>query len=95
MRLPPHTPQQLRHELARRPSLRRRIARGWIVIGSIVAVGEIAMAVAHYAYGAPVHDGGTGQLLSPIKTLAMFLLIGGGGTLFVVIGTMLLRWKPD
>ena len=95
MRLPPHTPQQLLDELAKQPSLRRRIARGWILIGSLMVVFISVMAVAHYVYGMPVHNENTGQLSAPGNTLMIFLLIGGGGAFFVLMGTLLYRWNPD
>jgi hypothetical protein len=95
MGLPSHTLKQLRDELARQPSLRRRIARAWIGVGCLVAALITAMAVAHYVYGMPVHDENTGQLSTPANTLMLFLLIGGGGAVFVVMGILLHRWDPD
>lgn len=95
MRLPPHTPRQLLEELARQPSLRRRLARGWIFVGSLMVACISAMAVAHYAYGVQVQDRNTGQLSTPENTLMMFLLIGGGGAPFVLMGTLLYRGNPD
>ena len=95
MRLPPHTPKQLREELAKQPSLRRRIARGWIIVGSLLVVFISAMAVAHYVYGMPIHNGNTGELSTPGNTLMTFLVIGVGGALFVVLGILLRRWDPD
>jgi uncharacterized BrkB/YihY/UPF0761 family membrane protein len=95
MRLPPHTPQQLLEELARQPNVRRRIARGWILVGSLVVIFISAMAVAHYAYGMQVHDRNTGQLSTPENTLMTFLLIGGAGALFLLLGILLYRWNPD
>lgn len=53
-----------------------------------------AMAVAHYVYGVPVHDGNTGDLLTPADTLLMFVLIGGTGVFFFVMGILLHRWDP-
>ena len=94
MRLPPHTPQHLREGLAAQPSLRRRIALGWITVGGSGVVFVSAMAVAHYVYGVPVHDRNTGELSTAANTLMMLLLLGGGGLLFFVMGILLLRWKP-
>lgn len=54
-----------------------------------------AMAIAHYAYGMPVQDRDTGQLSTPANTLMTFLMIGGGGALFLVLGVLLYRWNPD
>jgi len=95
MRLPPHTPKQLRDELAKQPSLRRRIARGWILVGSLVVAFIVTMAVAHYGYGMPLHDRNTGELSTPANTLMTFVLIGAGGALFVVMGILLYRWNSD
>lgn len=94
MHLPPHTPQQLLDGLAKQPSLRLRIARGWIIIGTLMVVFVSAMAVAHYVYGMPVHDGNTGESSTPANTLSIFMLLGGGGAFFLVMGILLNRWKP-
>lgn len=42
-----------------------------------------------------MHDRNTGALSTPGNTLAMLLLIGGGGALFLVMGIVLYRWPPD
>jgi TRAP-type C4-dicarboxylate transport system permease small subunit len=94
MPMPPYTPSQLLEGLAERPSLRRRIGLGWVIVGSLVVAFIVAMAVAHYGYGMPVHDQDTGAPSTPANTLTMFLLIGGSGAFFAVMGTLLLRWKP-
>lgn len=94
MQLPPHTPRQLMDGLAKKPSLRLRIARGWIVIGALMIVFIGAMAVAHYVYGMPVHDRNTGESSTPLNTLVVFMLLGGGGGFFLVMGVLLHRWKP-
>ena len=54
-----------------------------------------AMTIAHYAYGMPIEDRNTGQLSTPANTLMIFLMIGGGGALFLVLGILLYRWNPD
>ena len=95
MRLPPLTPQQMREALAKEPSLRRRIARGWVLVGSLLVLFIGAMAIAHYAYGMPIEDRDTGQLSTPANTLMTFLMIGGGGALFLLLGILFYRWDPD
>lgn len=95
MRLPPHTPRQVLKALADQPDVRLRIARGWILIGSLGLAFIGAMAIAHYAFEMPVHDRNTGQLSTPGNTLSTMLIIGGGMALFLVLGIMLHRWKPD
>jgi hypothetical protein len=60
-----------------------------------VVVFIIAIAVAHYVYGMPMHDRNTGELSTPANTLMMLLLIGSGGALFVGMGIVLYRWGPD
>ena len=95
MRLPPLTPQQMREALAKEPSLRRRIARGWVLVGSLLVLFIGAMAIAHYAYGMPIEDRDTEQLSTPANTLMTFLMIGGGGALFLLLGILFYRWDPD
>lgn len=95
MDLPPHTPRQLFKALASKPDVRAHIARGWILVGTLVLLFTCAMAIAHYAYGMPIRDRDTGQLSAPANSLMMFLLIGGGGAFFVVMGVLLYRWNPD
>lgn len=92
--MPPYTHQHLRDGPAAQPSMRRRIALGWIIIGGLGVVFVSAFAVAHYVYGVPVHDRNTGELSTAANTLMMCLLLGGGGLLFFVMGILLLRWKP-
>ena len=63
-------------------------------MGGLVVVFISAMAVAHYVYGMPVHDRNTGELSTSANTLLTFVLIGGGGAFFVLMGVLLHRWKP-
>ncbi len=65
-----------------------------MIAGSLVVIFILAMAVAHYGYGMPMHDRDTGHLATPTKTLLIFLIIGGGGGLFFGLGVILYRWKP-
>lgn len=95
MRLPPHIEQHVRETLVREADGRRCLARGWIILGSLGVAFIGAMAVAHYVYGVPVHDRNTGELSTPANTLKIFTLIGGGAALFLVLGVLLHRWKPD
>jgi hypothetical protein len=61
MRFRPLTSQQL-----------RLLARGWMLVGSLLLVFISAMAIAHYAYGMPIEDRETGQLSTPANTLTTF-----------------------
>lgn len=69
----------MRDEFAKQPNLRVRLARGWMIVGSLLVVVISVMAVAHYVYGVPIHDKDTGQFPTPENTLTTFLIIGGGG----------------
>lgn len=66
-----------------------------MLVGSLVVVFISALAIAHYAYGMPIQDRDTGQLSTPANTLMTFLMIGGGGALFLFLGILLYRWNPD
>lgn len=85
----------MRDELTNQPDLRRRIARGWMIVGSLVVVFISAMAVAHYVYGMPVHNNNTGELATPTEVLSALSVIGGGGALFLLAGFLLYRWDPN
>jgi len=65
-----------------------------MLVGSLL-VFISAMAIAHYAYGMPIEDQDTGQLSTPANTLLTFVMIGGGGALFVLLGLLLCRWEPN
>jgi cytochrome bd-type quinol oxidase subunit 2 len=93
MKLPPHTPEQVLRELGARPNIRKRIARSWMIVGGLLALFMGAMAVAHYAYGMPIQNKNTGADSTPGEALTMFLMIGGGGLLFLVMGILLHGWK--
>jgi len=47
------------------------------------------MAVAHYRFGMPVFDNNTGLPIKPDELRSVFLLLGGGGLFFALIGLML------
>jgi hypothetical protein len=94
MKLPPHTPRQVLRELGDKPDMRKQIARGWIILGGLVALFMGAMAVSHYVYGMPIQNRDTGVNSTPAEALTMLLIIGGGGLLFVAMGILLHRWKP-
>lgn len=95
MKLPPHTPAGVLRELAKKPDVRTRIAGGWIIVGSLVALGACAMAISHYVYGMPIQSTDTGKSETPAETLAGTLFLGGVGSFFTVMGLLLRRWKPD
>jgi hypothetical protein len=66
-----------------------------MLVGSLVVLFIGAVAIAHYGYGMPIQDRDTGQLSTPANTLMMFMMIGGGGVLFLVLGVLLYAWEPD
>lgn len=94
MRPPPRTSRQVIKFLTEQPELRRRIARGWILVGSFGLAFICAFAIAHYSFEMPVYDRDTGQLSTPGDTLSAILFVGGLVVLFLVLGVLLYRWKP-
>lgn len=92
MGMPPTTPRGVFRELANQPSTGLRIARWWIVIGTIVAVFGCAMAVAHFAYGVPVQNQNTGVPATAGDIITVTSLLGVGGLLSVCAGIALRRW---
>ena len=93
MKLPPHTPAGVLRELSKKPDVRSRIARGWIIVGFLMMLFVGAMAVAHYVYGVPIQNNDTGKPETPAETLGGALFLGGGGMFFFVMGLLLRRWK--
>lgn len=93
MKVPPVTPQGVFRELGKQPSLARRIARGWMSVGSLLAVFAIAMAVAHFAYGVPIQNNDTGKPATNGEIASVVALFVGIGSLFVVLGYALRRWS--
>jgi ABC-type Fe3+ transport system permease subunit len=75
------------------------IARGWIVVGSLVCLFELVMAIAHFVFGVPIQDRNTGQPMTPEHAFRSFLYMFGGAALFVVMGFFLNRavskWDND
>jgi hypothetical protein len=92
MELPPVTPQGILRELARQPRFGMRVARGWIFVGSIVAVFACAMAIAHFGYEVPVQNNDTGRPATAGQVMAVTSLLAGGGGLFIAMGVALRRW---
>ena len=92
MQMPPVTPSGVLRKLSEQPSFGLRIARGWILVGALVAVFGSAMTVAHFVYGVPVQDKNTGMPATDGEVLAITSMLGGGGVLFVVLGVALRRW---
>ena len=93
--LPPHTPRQLRKALANQPSVRTRIARGWMCLGGLGLLFVGGLAISHYVYGTSIQNSNTGQLATPGEILTVLLMLGGGFALFLVMGIVLHRWKPS
>jgi len=93
VKLPPHTPAGVLRKLSKKPDVRSRIARGWIIVGFLMMLFVGAMAVAHYVYGVPIQNNDTGKPETPAETLGGALFLGGGGMFFFVMGLLLRRWK--
>jgi hypothetical protein len=67
----------------------RRVARGWIIVGSLVVLFIGAISIAHFFYGVPIHNRNTGQPSTPEETRAVLLFISSGGAFFVAMGAVL------
>ncbi|WP_156455518.1 hypothetical protein [Sphingomonas sp. CCH5-D11] len=92
MRMPPTTPRGVLRELASQPITGLRIARWWIIIGTLVALFGCAMAVAHFVYDVPIQNENTGIPATGGEVVAITSLLSGGGLFFVVAGIALRRW---
>jgi hypothetical protein len=65
-----------------------------MMLGSICALSAAVFAVRHYLLGHSLTDK-TGEPLSPIGAILWFLLVGGVGGSFAVIGFLTYRWKAS
>lgn len=95
MKMPPVTPKGVLRELSNQPSVTQRIARWWMVVGSLLAVFAIAIAVAHFGYGVPIQNNDTGQPATTGEIIGVTALFVGGGLLFAVSGFVLRRWSQS
>jgi len=69
----------------------RRIAQGALLVGSIVAIGAFATAVAHFIFGVEVADRNTGQPATAWSLAIGLLFMGTIGTLVAAAGALTLR----
>lgn len=72
----------------------RRIAKQWLVLGLAGASCMLVAATAHYVFGVPFHEGHSTRLASPALIAITVSVIGGGFSLFALMGAALLRWWP-
>ena len=93
MKRPPTTPREIFRELERQPNIGLRIARGWIILGSLLASFAVSMAIAHFGFDVPVENNDTGRPETSGEILFLTSLLTGGGLFFVVAGLALRRWS--
>lgn len=90
--MPPVTPRGVLHELSKQPSVGLRIARTWMIIGSLLPLLAIAMAVAHFGYEVPIQNNNAGRPATSAEVIGITSLFAGGGLFFVIMGFTLRRW---
>lgn len=93
MSLPPITPKGVLRLLSNQPTVAQKIARGWMIVGSLLAVFATAMAVAHFGYEVPIQDNDKGRPATDGEVAGVTALFIGGGLFFVVSGFFLRRWS--
>jgi hypothetical protein len=93
MKMPPTTPRGLFRELERQPNVAMRIARGWIIVGSLIALFAATMVIAHFGFDVPVQNNNSGRPATSGEILFVTLLLMGGGLFFVVAGFALRSWS--
>jgi hypothetical protein len=86
-----NTPPVKPRALFTNPTVGLRIARTWMVAGSLIALLGLAMSVAHFGYGVAIENNDTGVPATSDEVLLTTALLGGGGLLFVVLGYFLRR----
>ncbi|NBW76563.1 MAG: hypothetical protein EBR34_12305 [Sphingomonadaceae bacterium] len=67
------------------------MARRWIAIGAAIVVFASLFAFAVFVFDMPVHNGDTGRLATKAETASGLLMIGGVGSIFVVLGVLIRR----
>ena len=73
----------------------RRIASGWIVIGTLVFGFSAAAGVAHFVFGEPIRDRHSGNVLSDAAIVAFLVPMLIGPLVFIGAGLALRRWTRD
>ncbi|HUO23559.1 MAG TPA: hypothetical protein VMU59_13675 [Caulobacteraceae bacterium] len=68
-----------------------RVAWGWLLLGLVFIAISIGVAVGHYAFGMPIHEGHSGgRLATSTEILTTLVAFGAGGSLFAVMGGAIL-----
>lgn len=84
--------------MATPPGLGRRFAAHWLLVGSLILAGDAVFAIAHYVFGAAVHDRHTGETVSESALALTLVILAMGGLLLATIGGAYLwlnRKRPE
>ena len=73
----------------------RRMAWQFLALGLVMVCLITAVAVGHYLFGVPIHEGHATppRLATPAEILTILVALGGGGGLFAGIGAAILLLK--
>jgi hypothetical protein len=71
----------------------RKIAIGWIVLGTLGIVFMSVFAVAHYAFSIPVHEAHSAIQASSESVIRTMIALTAGSSLFLLLGTALYRFS--
>lgn len=74
-----------------RSSTSQRVARRWIAIGAAIVVFVSVFAIAAFVFDVPVHNRDAGRLATKAETASVLLFIGGGASIFIALGVLILR----
>ena len=85
------TPADLRRVPREPKSHFRLLARGWAFLGTVLLIFDLAFAIAHYGFGVPMSDKGSGHLADPNETALTIFMIGLVGSVFAGMGFAILR----
>lgn len=72
-------------------STSKRVARGWIAIGAAIVVVTALSAVAVFIFDMPMQNSDAGRSATKAETASTFFVIGGCGSIFVVLGVLIRR----
>lgn len=71
----------------------RRIAIGWIVLGTLGLAFMSVFAIAHYVFSVPVHEAHSAVQVSSELVIRTIIVLTAGSSFFLLLGAALYRFS--